>query len=251
MHNFADRKTHEFFLGRDYPDVALLDKLFQALKPAPVTLQTLRKKTRIAKKDFEKAVEKLWVHGGVQGVSEDRLVRGLEQWREPFAAQRALRSEQLELMVRFAEGRQCRMVLLVRHFGDSEDPGQPCGLCDVCAPEQCLSALSLGPVPKLPARTAARLRKPKKGRARKARAPAVALPKTGQSAGLVATLREWRLQEAKKKRVPAFRILTNRALVAIAEARPRSTADLKNVTGVGPKLLKSYSASLLELCTRG
>jgi len=121
----------------------------------------------------------------------------------------------------------------------------------VCAPEQCLSALSLGPVPKLPARAAAGLRKPKKRRARKTRAPAVALPKTGQSAGLVATLREWRLQEAKKKRVPAFRILTNRALVAIASARPQSPADLKNVAGVGPKLLKSYSASLLELCTRG
>ena len=32
----ADRKTHEFFRERDYPDVQVLDKLFQALKATPV-----------------------------------------------------------------------------------------------------------------------------------------------------------------------------------------------------------------------
>jgi DNA topoisomerase-3 len=77
------------------------------------------------------------------------------------------------------------------------------------------------------------------------------LPTTGASAGLVATLRAWRLKEAKKKRVPAFRILTNRALVAIAEARPSSAEALRNVTGVGPKLLLAYGAQLVGLCGRG
>jgi DNA topoisomerase-3 len=77
------------------------------------------------------------------------------------------------------------------------------------------------------------------------------LPASGPSATLVATLRAWRLLESKKKRVPAFRVLTNRALVAIAEARPHSTAALREVTGVGPKLLKSYGSVLVGLCTRG
>jgi DNA topoisomerase-3 len=63
-------------------------------------------------------------------------------------------------------------------------------------------------------------------------------------------LRAWRLTEAKKKRVPAFRILTNRALVAIAEARPPTARALSDVPGVGPKLLRSYSAQLLALCAR-
>jgi len=134
MHHFSDRKTHDFFLTRDYPDVSALEKLFQALQATPVNGATLRKKSRVAKADFDKALEKLWIHGGVAGVAEDKLVRGHDQWQSTYAAQRALRTEQLELVARFAEGRQCRMIALVRHFGDSEDSGQPCGSCDVCAP---------------------------------------------------------------------------------------------------------------------
>ena len=38
-------------------------------------------------------------------------------------------------MGRFAESRGCRMVHMIRHFGDQEDGGAPCGLCDVCAPQ--------------------------------------------------------------------------------------------------------------------
>ncbi|HEY3665684.1 MAG TPA: RecQ family ATP-dependent DNA helicase, partial [Polyangiaceae bacterium] len=251
MHHFADRKTHEFFLERDYPAESVLDKLFKALKSTPVSAQTLQKKTRVAKQSFEKALEKLWVHGGVVGVTEDTLCRGREGWRAPYAAQRALRTEQLSLVGKFAEGRQCRMLGLVQHFGDTEDSGARCGRCDVCDPEARIAASSLGPLPKLPA-AGKRGRKTSKRRTRRAsRTPAVELPSSGASAELVATLRAWRLLEAKKKRVPAFRILTNRALVAIAEARPESTEALRGVPGVGPKLLQSYSAQLVGLCSRG
>jgi superfamily II DNA helicase RecQ len=188
----------------------------------------------------------------VAGVAEEKLVRGLEDWRAPYAAQRALRSEQLELIARFAEGRQCRMIALVRHFGDDEDSGQPCGSCDVCAPTLRIAENTLGPAPQVAAKPSNRARKAKKRAGRKgSRTKAVALPATGASAGLVAALRAWRLSEAKKKRVPAFRILTNRALVAIAEARPESAEALRNVSGVGPKLLQSYTFELVKLCARG
>ncbi len=251
MHHLADRKTHEFFLERDYPSEALLEKLFKALSLAPVSPDALRKKTRIAKSDFDKALEKLWIHGGVLGVPQADLVRGDEGWRAPYAAQRALRIEQLERVGKFAQGRQCRMVGLVEHFGDEADSGQACGLCDVCAPDACIAVPSLGPPPKVNAAAGKRSRKPGKRRARgSSRIPAVVLPASGASAGLVASLRAWRLLEAKKKRVPAFRILTNRALVAIAEARPASTAALRGVAGIGPKVLRSYSAELVGLCTR-
>jgi DNA topoisomerase-3 len=251
MHHFSDRKTHEFFLERDYPEATVLEKLYQALKSTPVTADTLRRKTRIAKASFEKALEKLWVHGGVKRVTEDELCRGQDAWRAPYAAQRALRIEQLELVGRFAEGRQCRMIALVRHFGDEEDSGAPCGSCDVCAPNARLAANSLGPLPKTPAPRAVRGRKAGKRRSRKAsRTKAVELPSSGEHAGLVASLRAWRLIESKKKRVPAFRILTNRALVAIAEARPRNARALGDVPGVGPTVLRTYSTQLLALCSR-
>jgi DNA topoisomerase-3 len=258
MHHAADRKTHDFFLQRDYPDASVLEKLFGSLKPKPVSADTLRKKSRVAKADFEKALEKLWVHGGVQGVIEGQLVRGHDEWRAPYAAQRELRLEQLALMAKFANGRRCRMLGLVEHFGDQEDSGEPCGHCDLCAPTGSIKSLppppggfaTLAPPTKRGAKTRAR-KTAKRGRGRKSRATAVALPASGPSAALVATLRAWRLLESKKKRVPAFRVMTNRALVAIADARPATPAALRTVKGVGPKLLKSYGTQLVTLCSRG
>ncbi|MEY2932296.1 MAG: ATP-dependent helicase RecQ, partial [Pseudomonadota bacterium] len=269
LHHFADRKTHDFFLKRDYPDVNVLEKLFNALGTRAVNPQTLRKKARSTKVDFEKALEKLSVHGGVRGVAEGKLVRGDEAWRAPYAAQRNLRVEQLALMVKFAEGRSCRMLSLVEHFGDQQDSGKPCGLCDVCAPATSIKAQPpspqhaalLLPAAKAGKRSGTRGKRRSKAsgsagprrpssRRRAARTATVALPATGPSAPLVATLRAWRLQEAKKRRVPAFRVLTNRALVAIAEARPGSATSLRAVPGVGPKLLQTYGAQLVGLCTR-
>ena len=257
MHHFSDRKTHEFFMERDYPDPGVLEKLFGALMPKPITAQTLRKKSRVAKADFDKALEKLWVHGGVQGVLEDELVRGRDNWQAPYAAQRALRVEQLALMARFAEAKNCRMLGLVQHFGDQEDSGATCGACDVCDAERAIKFQT--PAPEALRASVAASTTPRGKRGRKAgktgrrgrrasRTPAVALPASGPSAALVATLREWRLQESKKKRVPAFRVLTNRALVAIADARPGSAPALGAVKGVGPKLLKKYGAQLVVLC---
>ena len=341
MHHFVDRKTHEFFLSRDYPDAAVLKKLARALTEVPQDSETVRRRSRINMDDFEKALEKLWIHGGVRGVTEDQLTRGHDEWAAPYAEQRRLREEQLALVARFAESHRCRMVSLVQHFGDQADSGKPCGLCDVCAPTQCIGALFerpsaeevtllsellarlraspgqasgrlcrelLGDAPearprferllsglvragqvrvdddvfekegkkipfhrlhligrgslegvqlpiksapakkgKRPQKTSTRKRR---GSKREGRKPAVELPSSGESAGLVAKLRAWRLEEARKRRVPAFRVLTNRALVAVAEARPTSAAALRAVAGLGPKVVKDSGAQLVALCSR-
>jgi superfamily II DNA helicase RecQ len=193
------------------------------------------------------------VHGGVAGVLENALVRGKDAWRAPYAAQRELRVEQLESMARFARGARCRMLSLVEHFGDQEDSGDACGHCDVCEPTGTIkgAAAPSGGFVEVSA-PPARGRRGRKtaGKGRKVRKSGVALPSAGPSADLVATLRAWRLLESKKKRVPAFRVMTNRALVAIADARPVSSAALGAVKGVGPKLLKSYGTQLVALCSR-
>jgi DNA topoisomerase-3 len=259
MHHPADRKTHEFFLERDYPDPALLTKVFSALTARPVTTDTLRKKTRIKKDELSRALEKLSLHGGVNGMVENELTRGHEGWAAPYVAQRRLREEQLELMTELARASRCRMLGLVAHFGDQEDSGAPCGQCDACAPESCIKTQAapsggFATVAAAPSRRGKRGKSAGKtraaGRGRRARTSGVALPATGPSARLVAELRAWRLLEAKKKRVPAFRVLTNRALVAIADARPQSSSALRAVAGVGPKLLKSYGPQLVALCAR-
>jgi len=60
-------------------------------------------------------------------------------------------------------------------------------------------------------------------------------------------LRSWRSQEAKKRGIPAFRILTDRTLVGIARARPADEDELLAISGIGPALLKKYGRVLLAL----
>ena len=101
------------------------------------------------------------------------------------------------------------------------------------------------------AKKGGRPQKPNRKRSskRESRKPAVELPQSGESAGLVAKLRAWRLEEARRRRVPAFRVLTNRALVAVAEARPTSAQALRGVAGIGPKVVKDSGAQLVALCS--
>ena len=50
---------------------------------------------------------------------------------------------------------------------------------------------------------------------------------------LLKALKEWRLKEAHRKRIPAFRILRDSVLVEIATIKPRSQADLLAIHGFG------------------
>lgn len=73
---------------------------------------------------------------------------------------------------------------------------------------------------------------------------------TGDEAALETALRAWRTKEAKKRGVPAFRILTNQTLLGIAVARPKDENELLDVSGIGPALLEKYGRALLSIVTR-
>ena len=95
----------------------------------------------------------------------------------------------------------------------------------------------------------------KKAPAKKAKqAPDVVTAKTAPSAGkesaIEGMLRAWRLAEAKRKGVPAFRILTDRALQAIAEKQPLSTRELLEVPGVGLTIVEKYGAQIFQIVER-
>src|SRR5438045_5053612 len=64
MHSFADRRTHEFFLERDYPDAATLERVYNALSEAPVLKDALTSRLRLEPAVLDKAVEKVWINGG-------------------------------------------------------------------------------------------------------------------------------------------------------------------------------------------
>ena len=82
---------------------------------------------------MERALDKLWIHGGAV-VEGDTARVGRAGWRPSYVRQREHKKEQLDEVLRFAESHGCRMLHLVRHFGDEEDRTRPCGGCDACTP---------------------------------------------------------------------------------------------------------------------
>jgi DNA topoisomerase III len=60
-------------------------------------------------------------------------------------------------------------------------------------------------------------------------------------------LRAWRLSEAKRRRVPAFLIFGDRALLSIATTAPRNEAELLAVQGIGAGIVKKYGAHIFRL----
>jgi DNA topoisomerase-3 len=356
LYSWTDRRSHEFFHERDYPDPDILERIFRVLTPQPQTPEALRRKLHLDEELFERALEKLWIHKGAIVDADGHAARGEPGWLKPYVAQRDHKLAQLDLIVRYAASHGCRMLHLVRHFGDQEDSGQPCGLCDVCAPassgarrlrrptpdeahvldqvlqslrwrdgqssgqlwreisenpeappppgidrrsfERLLGGLSraglaqirddsfekegrtirfqrvsltpdglrAGPEAALqvelaeepaPAEKRKRKRRDREAprerterRPRKGQITLIAGPAAGTDAllpGLVESLKAWRRAEAERRRVPAFRILTDRALTALATTRPRDEVELLGVSGIGPTIVQKYGRELLGL----
>jgi len=65
----------------------------------------------------------------------EAVSRGRDDWQGDYLTIRTHRLAQIDQMLRFAQAGGCRMVRLVNHFGDSNDSGAPCGICDQCDPK--------------------------------------------------------------------------------------------------------------------
>jgi len=344
LYSWADRHTHQFFLDRDYPETRILAKLFSALDGQPRPAEEIRNRAGIEPDIFPTALEKLWIHRGALVDPEENASRGRDDWHQPYEAQRRHRHTQIEKMIRFASGHGCRMVGLVEHFGDRHDTKTACGICDQCAPDDCLATIFRPPnaaereqlsavMSVLTSRdgaTSGQLHRelgrggaagrnafeslldglsrqglvemradsfvkdgrtirfqrvfltragrsarpdavdairivdapstPKskpKAKSRRVSRPTPASTKAANDNGpqtlddgqlrLFEALREWRLTEARKRRVPAFRILTDRVLTAICLARPADDDELLDVSGIGPHTAKKFGRGILAV----
>lgn len=133
LYSFSDIKTHEFFFERDYPDSEILKKLFDVTGRSPLPRESARAKLRKLDSDeFEKALEKLWIHGGVIVDPEENITQGNATWRNSYEAQRNYRKQSLSQSASFARSAECRMTFFLNHFGDTSDRLGPCGTCDRC-----------------------------------------------------------------------------------------------------------------------
>ena len=341
LYNHGDRMIHEYFHKRDYPDPDLLAGIVQTLGDRTLGKDALADACDLDVGDLERALSKLWLHGGVTIDPEENVTAAGGDWPATYTPQRDHQIAQLDQMVRFTEPTGCRMAALVRHFGDRADSGNRCGICDVCAPddvpvkvgrepnayeagqldftlkaldrregmtvarfledawpdgqmkrpdlERLLSALlraglihqeacefekdgktipfrrlhltdegrrampadilavrmvgdPLGPE----GRRAKRAARTKKAVGRKQQAKAADVFADAPQ-HLVQALRDWRLEEARRRGVPAFRILTDRALAAICIEQPSHHEELLQIPGVGTTIVKKYGTEILQV----
>lgn len=352
MHSYGDQRMHGFFLNRDYPPLEHLNKVFAALGTEPLPVEEQRALSELTEEEFDKALEKLEIHGGARVDFGGAVTKGAAGWQKTYTVQAQYRAEQFENVVRFADSGLCRMSQLVRHFGDVKDAGRPCGICDVCDPagavlrrfrhataaeriivqtmmdelrqatyiatgtlqrklelvgrmsrdeyEALLGSMvcaglieieqasfekngevlhfrkvmltdlgfKVSPTTPLELLLADGIVEefgngsapPRRAKASKPTAPprsaartpaAVAAPPpqpTPASDALAAQLRAWRTAEARRLGVPAYVVLHDRALLAVAQARPANPAQLLAIDGIGPAKAERFGEAILKLC---
>ncbi|MBN1117476.1 MAG: HRDC domain-containing protein [Bacteroidales bacterium] len=77
---------------------------------------------------------------------------------------------------------------------------------------------------------------------------------TLENKALFDVLRSWRNNLAREQNVPAYRILTQKAIAALAEEMPASLSELLKIKGIGKAKVKTFGAEILELiegyCTK-
>jgi RecQ family ATP-dependent DNA helicase len=347
MHSYADQRTHGFFLNRDYPPAASLMQISKALGEDPQMIDELRVRTRMEAEEFDKALEKLEIHGGARIDFGGSVTAGSAGWNKSYGVQSQHRAEQFEHVLRFTTAQQCRMSMLVGHFGDLEDAARPCGKCDVCSPASAVLkqfrrptavelTMAAGIVDQLRAanyKAAGTLQRALDPREQMKRGDfdslldamvrsglialedavyekdgkvlryrKVMLTKAGLesraleraellvSDGMVAEfsksvagtvrikkstaggrpakalqglveerlsaadeelaerLRAWRTVEAKRLGVPAYVVMHNQALAALAQARPSTPRQLLSVKGMGDAKVEKFGEAILRIC---
>jgi superfamily II DNA helicase RecQ len=341
MHSYADQRMRDFFLNRDYPPVDHLQQVFRALGENSQPVDELRAASKLGEEEFDKALEKLAIHGGALVDFGGNVTAGGPGWKKTYAVQAQYRAEQFEKVLRFTTSTECRMGALVRHFGDVEDASRPCGICDVCDPagavlrqfrrptaaeRELMQAIAdelrtvdykaagalqrnldhAGKMSRsefdglLNAMTRAGLIEieeaeyEKDGEVRRyrkvrltesglelrasspvellisdgvveefGRRPAAAkrvkatsakaedsspIKLTAAGEALAAQLKEWRAIEAKRLGLPAFMVLHDRTLAAVAQARPVNPKQLLEISGMGPAKVERFGEAILGLC---
>jgi superfamily II DNA helicase RecQ len=72
---------------------------------------------------------------------------------------------------------------------------------------------------------------------------------TAEAEALAARLKEWRAVEAKRLGVPAYVVLHDRTLTALAQARPANPQQLLEISGMGPTKVERFGEAILGLCS--
>jgi superfamily II DNA helicase RecQ len=70
--------------------------------------------------------------------------------------------------------------------------------------------------------------------------------RTANEAALFEQMRSWRRDEARRRGVPAFRVMSDRVLTQVCREKPRDLSTLGTIPGIGQKTLAESGKGLLE-----
>jgi ATP-dependent DNA helicase RecQ len=157
----------------------------------------------------------------------------------------------------FVESKNCRHLQICEHFGETPK-WKTCNACDVCGSEPEWLSVAEIPVKK------SKSRKPDRTQSysstSSARVPVVVPRDPSRSAGeknasdinpdLRDYLREWRRDLAKQQNTPAFVVMHDTTLDEVCRRRPRSIAELLDITGIGERKAELYGQQIFDALVR-
>ncbi len=82
-------------------------------------------------------------------------------------------------------------------------------------------------------------------------AAALVVASDGATTARLERLRMWRTEEARARSVPAYCVLNNRTVAALAQHHPQSLAELEDIPGMGPVLCARHGETVLRLLKDG
>ncbi|MFK7823333.1 MAG: DNA topoisomerase 3 [Oligoflexales bacterium] len=132
LYSYVDQKTHLFLHDVNYPEPSLLADIYEKIPKEGISRHELLE--LLDHEEGEVFLEKLWIHGAIVNEHSSMIYPSKESWEDSYRKQKEFRLGQLDSVWNFAkEANACRMVQLIRYFGDTED-SKPCKSCDICIP---------------------------------------------------------------------------------------------------------------------
>jgi ATP-dependent DNA helicase RecQ len=152
----------------------------------------------------------------------------------------------------FVESNRCRHRQICTHFGETPK-WDSCGACDVCGTSPAWLGKVFAPDPRKRQRFAATQRSD--ASSAKASSPSLSLsPAESQISieeeELREYLREWRRTTAKEQSVPAYVVLHDSSLEEICRMRPKVSAELLQITGIGERKAAAFGQQILDALSR-